>query len=511
MASWNRKDFLVSKGDLPVMPAGQQIFKSSNRYKKNNTIKGLKGGQYVFYDNATEFGDTLDSSTLLDAGDPRFGVGVDTTGDGLANYIQHLGGGTLDFKKHKMRLSEVVEPTCGQAQIVDVKFDCTKAEEVYSLMVLLDDYYVRSRYQFNEQAKYVFSVPSEQVACDSCETPHDCTLLAEKFVEQINGNVQLDPEKFTYFRLSQAVERYQPFSAAVLYPNGFEFCLATNPDDCTGNCTTFQSVLGISIDGQVVNFEDTYILDDPASSVEDHMSSIIDQANQAFKDLGLKGSVVEVSGGGSCCDKRIRVTSQDDVTSVELISGTGPLAPCDSFSNEGCGITIITHPVDTECICNFPPNKNLPNTFIRRVDVQAVHSSFDEGSGLTVEEVQSPTSVSGLGVFYQDRLNRNQTYGGDFQRTKMRSLKHQGNLGLPAEQSRANGGIPVDCGTKYIVLHLEHGTSGQQSFTGSITQNHKHLGTMLIPQDDVTTLNSLLPELQALVENSGVIDQFFSA
>jgi len=507
MKSHNRIDFLVTKNDQPVKAGGEKVLLDVVDGAKNQQKLNVLADQIVIYDPTTNL--TLGSGDIATANQVAVAVGYDTNNDGMADKLQHIGD-TLDLTKGLID-STVVPASCDVPQIVDVFFNCTQAESAYSLLVRLDDYYTRSRYPgANQRPRYVYTESTELPACDSCDTPHDCQALAQGIVDKINNDVDRDKNMLPYFKNQDLVERYQPFSASRLLPNGYDFCLAYDPAGCDGVCGQFDAIEGINIDGTVTDFDFTTLPGDATKSVDGQLSRIIGSINEALGDAGFAHVVAPT---GNCCDKRIQIMTDDTISSVALRSDGADVASCDTFSpfagrSETCGIRLVAHAITLEELNAFPglpPNEATPNTFIRRIDVQPLGDGF-AADGFDVVEVQSPVNPEGLGLIWSKREYKQQYGGGDYRSNFRQSNRRAGHIGLPDRYSNARAGR-VDKTTNYRAWSLEY-MGGGLSFAAGMSSPlmAKHLAHILVPESDTTTHGSLTPYITAIRSAAGLSD-----
>lgn len=506
MRSFNRIDFLVTKGNHAVKAGGEQVLLDVKKGQRHQQRLNVLADQIVIYDPTTNL--TLASGDIATANQVAVAVGYDTNGDGMANALHHIGD-TLDLTKGLVK-SNVVPASCDQPQIMDVFFSCTQSESEYSMKVILDDYYVRSRYPgANQKANYVYTAGTELPACDSCDTPHDCQDLAQQLVDKINNDVQKNESMITYFQHQHLVERYQPFSANRLLPNGYDFCLAYDAAGCDGNCGQFDGIEGIKLGAEVISFDFTTLPGDVTKSVEGQLSRIVESINEALDGAGF-AHVVEPTG--NCCDKRIQVMTDDTIASVDLMSNGAAVAACDTFDpfagrEETCGIRLIGHPIELDLLTDpgLPPNEAMPNTFIRRIDVQPLGDGF-AADGFDVVEVQAPTPPEGLGYYWSNKEYKQQYTGGNYMKNFRQSNRRAGHVGLPDKFSRARAGRVDKTGT-YRAWSVQYTGGGQAFATGaSVPMLQKHLAMMLVPEADTTTHGSLTPYITAIEAASGVSD-----
>lgn len=504
MATWSRYNFVVSRNDLPVKAAGQPVFLTpTGKVRKGQQILNVVDGEIVAFNPKENI--TLDAAGIATAEVVSVAVGVDTTGDGLANELRYLAGDNVNLIGGVLDASGR-GPICAAPQIVDVAVDCLEPGETYSLSVFLDDAFVRSRYNFNESAEFVFSgVAPDLSNCDSCNTDTDCGDVLDQIVAQVNSNAQVDPTLLgerTYFQAQDLVEHYQPFTALRLYENDFNFDF-TLADGACEECVDFTGITGITIDGSSTDFTFTTLPGDTTKSVEGHIDRIIQSINQAFVDEEVNGSAVRLDTTGKCCDVSIQintsaaaVTLNSDGGAVAATSTGTPLADL----GKTCAMRFVVDTVDVDCMCQYPTNKPVPNYWGRTIDVQALSPSW-KNAELVVNQVQAQVLPTGLGYFWQDKEHYMQHHGGgggDFRNSNY----YTGKIALPDDGSRFTSAATADCKQSYCQYTLTT-ESRRRGDHGTYRYNHAQALTyFLVPSNDSTTRASFETLMNAIKDRS---------
>jgi len=383
--------------------------------------------------------------------------------------------------------------------------------ETYSLSVFLDDAFVRSRYNFNESAEFVFSgVAPDLSNCDDCDTSTDCGDVLDQIVDQININFQEDPNALgsekTYFQAQDLVEQYQPFRASRIRPNDFDFDLALQDGTCK-DCDHFEGITGIVIDGGTpISFDYTTLPNDTTKSVEGHVERIIQSINEAFEATdGVTGEANRLDSTGKCCDISIRINT--DATSVELTSDGGNIAATDTGTplvdlGKTCAMRLYVDTVDVDCICSGPTNKPVPNYWGRTIDVQALSPSWSDAE-LTVVQEQEQVLPKGLGFFWQDKehyLQHHGAGGGDFRNSNY----YTGKIALPDQGSRYSSAATADCDESYCVYTLETQSHKKSGYAVHYDAHSTTLSYFLVPSGDTAARTSVENMLNAVKDQSAL-------
>lgn len=505
MSNWSRYNFIVTRNDLPVKAAGEPVYLTpTGKVRRGQQSLNVRDGEPVVFDPIENI--TLDEAGIATAERVAFAVGVDRTGDGYANELRHIAGDAVNLNGGILSANGV-GPTCAAPQIIDVAVDCLEAKETYSLSFFLDDSWIRTKYNFNESAEFVFSgVAPDLSSCDDCEESTDCGDVLDQIVKQINTHAQLDPTdtgRKTYFQAQDLVEEYQPFTASRLRPYSHAFDLTWGDSTCK-ECDHFEGITGIVIDGGTpVDFDYTTFAGDPSKSVEGNIDRIIASIDQAFDDAEVPGKAVRLDTTGKCCDLSFEINT--DAASVEFTTDGANIAPTATTEpltelGKTCAMRVYVDTVDVECACGRPTNKPVPNYWGRTIDIQAQSKNFSEAE-LIVSEVQKQVLPTGLGYLWQDLEHYKQHHGGgggDFRKSNY----YTGKIALPDEGSRFSAAATTNCEQSYCVFTLETQTqSGPDK--GVFEYSHAiALTYVLVPSSDTTAKASVISHLNAIKDRS---------
>lgn len=497
MATYNRQSVIATRGNLPFKAADLDLYLPSSG--KGKPVLNLRSGELVAINTKTR--KTVDA-TDISGGLRNIAIGVGVGKHTMADAVRWIAGDNIDLCQGIVGLN-ADPPSCGTPQVQNVFLAGTECGVGYSIAFLLNDSLVRSRYQFNEDAEYLFTSMPVCDDCTSCEPETSSEAIVDSLVEQINKEVQNDITSITRFPYSNQVDNYQPFSVAKLYTNSYTFTF-------TG-CDSVDVVDGLTFeDGQAgdadVDFTGTTNAAGDAT-LPQQLGRVVDEINQAFIDsTAVNGSAYLEKKPGTCCEYIIHVNTDD---ANFLLRGDGSdISPDASPSNPFSGVTVggaaavagfrvFTHPVDWECGCEFPPNKPIPNTFGRWLTIQQhPGDGTDWNCGdILVEEETAPVMPKNMGYYWQ-RIEQHQHTGGDG-RDYRPNNRLVGLIPLPDAGSR-DSNITVNCAESYCVYSIETTNTGPSGRSSHPQLYNTGISRILVPEADTATQASLETILDAL-------------
>ena len=513
MSSVNFVRYLVTDGDLPVNGSkapGDSVFTTGSVGSPYNVLSG----ELVVFDPKTK--GVLGPADIATASKIAVAVGVGPKGQ-IAEDLRFIGGKSVNLCDFQMR-AHVAGPNCGTPQEVDFFVSSALCGGSKSIVVYLDDYVVRSYYQYNEQAKYTFTA---EVPCDCGEcTPKEvCNEWVCRIVDQINGGFKPDPSKVSYFQNRKPLaDAYQPFYAVKLYneANSLKtFCITPNPSPCDG-CIDIGSIRGIEINGNQTLFDYTTVPGDDTRTFLGQLKRVLALIREALKPVG--GDAYITKGINDCCSQAIKI-SVCNGTTVNLLGGDpiGPIAPCDeenTFSTVDleqyckscgttvtpvdfpCGFRIVVDPVEVECLCDLPPDQ-IPNYYGRTVRIQPVGENW--GCELVyTREAQSQVLPENFGFFWKDRERWQSTGAGlDYRYTD----SYRGKRGFFPIRGSKILSTTVDCNEMYCVYALELTQGRVNGFPHNAYKRFQaSWNFVLIPYGDNTTKASWEQYLNAMYQ-----------
>lgn len=512
MSTYNRQSFLATLGNRAVKAGGSPVLITDSEVPYYDVL----AGDIVIWDKKENI--SLSVADIATAKNVAIGVGQGKPGM-LATDILHIGGDNFDFCKGSMCVN-VTKPSCALPQVVDVFFDGAYKGDTFTIAVHLDDGRVRSLYQFNEKAEYVYTVPTK-VCDEDCTEQAICDELSCKFVDLINGKVQKDPRMITYFRTANLADQYQPFHAVRSFNKAGSrkiFCISAEEGACE-HCANLPAITGIKIGGVTTAFTYTTMPGDATKTLHDHMSRVLEQANLALSATG--GSAILTAGTKKCCPYNIMVNTCED--EVVFIVGGVDLEPCETYNpyvaqvidkacvscdtepsslTLNCGFTLVTDVLKVEGNPLTAPNITTPNYYGRTIDIEFAGDGW-KCSNNYVTEFQKQVLPRGLGYFWQDKAHYGQHNGGTARNWRY-SNKRVGNIGLPDNASRAVAAHNlIKWEETYCVYNVKSTQTNKTFFNNFVNHSNTDVSYVLIPENDNVTKASFEGYLSAL-QNRGI-------
>lgn len=491
MSSFNRLSYLATSGNRVVKAAGEQVYLSTGALN-------VFAGELVVFNPKTNL--TVAAVDVLTQERVSVAVGVGTTGH-LATSLRYLAGEEFDLCSAKIS-ADVSRPQCAVPQVKDVFFDCTKCDETYTLEIGLDDSLVRSRYNVNERAKYIYTASTECGGCDDCETTVECSVVRDSLVNQINLKFSDDPTKLVYFQRRNPELLYQPFRALPLYDaaNSLkEYCFSVDDDTCE-NCTIItDGIGGISINGDVTTFVGTLVGTDTQKG---QLPAVIKQINEALEAAGV-GRAHLTTGLHDCCGSCLQISSSATILLLNNAGGTiAPSTQSNPFTTAGtsltCGFRLVVDPVTVDCLCDWPANLPVPNYYGRTITVDKIATSGWVKDNFEVFDAQEQELPEGFGYFYQDR-ERYQHNGGSGRDWRY-SNRRVGIMGLPDSASR-DSNTTISCTEVYCIYNILSTATKTLRFNNAFSVSNTDASWVLIPSADTVTRTSWETYLSELNKN----------
>lgn len=498
MSTYNRQTVMASWGNYTVKAGGAPVVLPGD----GDDVFNVFTGEIVVFNPRTNL--TLDSGDIATASHVSIAIGVGERNN-LASDLLYVGGEQFDLVKSVTDVS-VTPPVCGIPQVIDIFFDGSNCQEVYTLAFHLDDSRIRSEYAYNNQAEYVFTVPTNCAGCDDCDPAHNVDELACAFVDQINATVQKDPSKITYFQRNDMSKQYQPFEAARLYV-GDDTSKRWNIEvDETGTA----AITGIRLDAVDTTFDYTVNTKDTTKTLPSQLKRVVKEINKALADKGgsavLKGSLEPKTG--------YFIEINTCVASVQLLDdGGSPIEPSYSLNPysesqkstlcKGCGVSpetvnmtggirIFVDPIEVPTEHDstaYPPNMPAPNTYIRKLTPAFAGEGWNCHNHDWIES-QEQLKPEGFGYYWKDRAHYGNHTGGAG-RNHRYSNKRVGRIGLPDAYSRAsNEGKLIDYGESYCVYNMRQAHTIRGQFNNNKSFGNTNLTYVLVPEGDTTTKTS---------------------
>jgi len=498
MGSFNRNSFLATKGNMSVKSGGEVVW---TKYGAN-----VAPGEFIVYDPKKNI--SLSVADLDTATDVRMGVGIrqHNSLDKVVTTIKHVGGENFNAKRDKVSI-KATAPSCGCSQVVDIFPTCLECNENYSLGIALDDYLVRSRYDFNDIANYVFTADTLCGDCDDCTEEADALQLMQALKDKINKTYSTELKNRPLPRFNPEEGEYQPFKAAVLYAQSYNYNLPLSSSSCE-NCGFLPAIGGVTVNGVTTTFVNTLDPADNTRSLITQAHALREQLNDALEVVG--GSAFLEESSLACCPYRLEVNTCDD--GFELLDDEGVTITPDSTSNplqavtkdgsyKTCsgnsstftptvGLRIFVEPVTWETTDEVLRNTNevIPNSWIRSIDVQPLGDAWENGAFNKVQ-VCEPENLLGSGLVHQYQEVRTEHQGGTG-RNKRRSNRNTGLNNIPDKFSNASSAM-FDAQESYCIYAITEDITQAQSLSSGLTRNNRDVTYLGVPQGDTTTQQSV--------------------
>jgi len=495
MKSFNRVNVLATKGNLAVKTAGETVY---TKYGVN-----AKEGEVLVFNPKTN--KTLGVGDLATASHISVAVGVKERGK-MA--LKHVSGSRFNLKNSKFTVTATT-PSCGCPQVIDIFPSCLECGETYSINVRLDDYLVRSRFDFNEQLNYVFTERIKCTDCDDCTEEADAVAWLSAIRDKINDKSRTALEDQVLPRVGFNAEQYRPFKASLLYDNTFTYTLPLGDDDCE-QCSNFAAVAGALVDGKTFQFVNTVDPSDNTQTLVEQKQALEDQLNEALDGTG--GSAYITTSDLACCPFKIEINTCDssfelhDENGAEITPDGGAATnPLTAYTKEGAynscsnndtsitptvGLRIFVDPIDwaVEGDGLIDTNEVIPNIFIRRADVEQLGYGWDKAS-LHVREVCKPQNIHGQGLYWLDKERKMNHTGGSGNNHRY-SSRNIGRNNIPDKYSKVRNLITNSKET-YCVYNWLQDFEGRAQGSNIRSVAQDNLTWLLVPQKDTTTQTSL--------------------
>lgn len=500
---------LVTKGNYPIFPAGGAVW-NAPAGKKSPTLN-VAAGQFVVYNPLTNLSLGV-AATVETNPNVVLAVGVNRKGYGAADYLLTNAGKVL--KGCAVEAITARGPSCGNPAVTDLLFSCVDANEPYTVKITAWDSAIRSQYDYNRPAEYVFTKEVVDGGCTDCSSADVSRQLACELVDAINGK---QPAGWEVSRNGVFIERPElPFEAARLFNISTVWCLTAAEVTGCDNCTAVERVYGIRIGaGATTVFTNANTPGNVDQTLHEQLYGIVEQINTF---LDGNGSATLVASGAPCCPYSIEINScTEDVILVGWDAEDNlpaNLTPCDTptdpltvdVSESTCkdceegedgtltypaGIRIFGRPVDVKTGCYISQEGS---TYLGREIEVYPYGGFKKGTTKVVQ-VQRSTNATNLGVQLIQQEYRSDLEGGAG-RFGRPSNSRTGRYGLPYEGDRLTQ-LLTDQHTSYCVINLDH-TIPQSSISYHGDRTHPKLRTRIwIPNTDTVTRTDVLAFLNA--------------
>lgn len=493
MARYYRYTNLTTKGNLPLVPSGQDVISSVK-----GQLYNFEAGRLIIYDPTT--GKTLDAGGIATAKAIRVGVGHNPSGGYMATEIRHLGSKDIDLCRTGID-AKVEGPSCATPQVVDLEFACTFTGTDYSVQFDVDDWLRRSYFKEGQYGTLLYSMRSEIKGCENCSDEENCNQLAcqlaakvnNKFVEHFPNTSKLGLNTDKPGHGLWAVQKFE---------KSWSFNLSVT--DC--------AVKGLkeftASDGVSVTFVNAVHPSDGTVTPLEQLQTVIDQINAAIEG---KGSAYLKRKG--CCEYSIEIntclttlamkyhddasvdSSNEDAFSAFTESDLCDGCDAPESNTYTCGIRVFVDPLELPCHCEYP-NGNPPSYYGRTVKIVPVGDGWNNTPFRTVE-VEKQEVWRGTG--FQVQLNEyKQSVGGEGFGYELGMDYTDGNLPIPNPGSAAAEASVAKCDDMYCVWSLVTLDAMPGHSHSRLVHNSQTVNWVNIPYEDDTTIGDFEGALTAL-------------
>lgn len=501
MSKFANKSVLVTSGNLAMVAAGTTLFPAptADGFSSVNAQPGqlfaADPNTLVAVDNTTLSASNIDK--LI------FGVAIDSDGDGVADTYRSVAGDAL-YGAYIDAL-EAEPPVCGLPAIKDFLFKCTDVDSSYSIKIALENNLTRSYYPLNRGEEFVLTADTNDPACTSCSTTHDCSEVACRLVDS-----------FYRTGLDQYPDWRQPkknFPVKVhrLFDKDYEFCLTPEGNTCD-DCLAVPAINIIRIGGVTPTaLTNTINPGDNTQTLIPQLKRVVAQINTVLDGLGY---ATISRGTGGCCPVKLLVNTcqtfeigHDDGETVtyltpcnELEDNTQP-NPLDPISVDSdcpncgdaaatvtydCGIRVIVEPELLDCTCNYP---DLPPKayFYGKMDIYPIDGWVNGSTAVvTKQDIQIPQNF-GYWVKWEE-YNQN-THGNG--KSYLPYNHNRGQLGLPQKGGRVDAITFADCKEDYCSYDIVHRIPWSDWGNDGSFKSPSGSTRIFVPYADSTTKTSI--------------------
>jgi hypothetical protein len=502
MSSFYRYTNLTTKGNLGLVPAGQDVISPVD----GQMYTPFENGRPILYDPKTN--KTIGVGGIATAKKIRFGVGYNPNGGLLATEIRHLGSPDIDLCRTSLKVN-VQAPQCPVPQIIDFEFDCTFTGKDYMVQFDIDDFMTRSYFAEGQFGPLLYNLRTDVTGCDTCSEEENCEKLACQLAAKVNGDWIKNYPGTSKLGLNSARPNHG-IKVVMKYTNNISFTLAESAVENT--CGTGCAVKGLkSIDATGI---DPLVLQNvvdpsaPEQTLVEQLQSVVDQI-----DVWLTGKGSAALKQIDCCSYSIEINScltgfvltyHDDATtsgtSTPAFVAFTPSEPCvgcegDTEVTYTCGVRVYVYPLDLPCNCKYPDG-NPPSYYGRTVKITAWGDGWDNTS-YRVVPVQSQKVPLGTGYQVQQQEKKQSVGGQGFDYSPGMSYSN-GNLPLPLNSSAAVQAINAVCEDLYCIWSVvtEEHTPGQAH--ARLVHNSQTLNFINVPREDLNDVEDVQAVMEAL-------------
>ena len=467
----NRENILVTSGDLGLVANGVKLYNADGTL---NILPGQLGIFNAVNHTATNAGGVTSLKNIY------FAVGVDTTGNGVADQVRKSAGETIN--KCAVDAASAEPPRSECPEIWDWAFNCVECNDFYSIKVQADGVEWWPYFEKEHLPTFKFGVSTD--CCVDCGDDCDqgeftCAAWVTEVMETINQAKHIDG-----MQTKNLVPMQYPFSAIPLSATIAEYevpCI----DGLPAAIKTI-SVGGDTLDGACGVGSGVTILASGAmnpgqlGTLEQYLAGQAEGVTFKFIKACTNGCYKLIVTGAASYGNMVVLTVDNDcvagVTATVAATTSTPLTI--DGTTYTCGIRFVGNIYEQECGC-FPPKEYQSQ---RGTKLRIFPSSGFGSCGWATNKVQDLQISEGQGVDLRWREYKQQ-YGGAG-RTYDSYLTHYGKLGVYGDKVRQ--AITSEC-VPYCQYQFIHNSKSQPLAPMGWTNNTYLQTTVAIPSDDTTT------------------------
>lgn len=514
-----RETHIVFGGNLPLTPRNQTLFtEKAPKVGRKLALKGIVGAPVAF--TLTSAGEyrTVDDTDIPTLKTPLYlGKFVDPYNNGFATDVQLIAGEKLGVCDLNTAYS--VKPTCGSPTIVATSIDCVECQKSYSAVLSVKDNKTISFALPDKGVEYFATHHTQCNSCgDDCDPVANCKDIAHGIVDQLNGTEQISIAGNPYpdYKASN-YNLPKNWRAVVGHSTWKTYCISPDPGTTCTECTSIDKITTATIDGTSYTFVNNENPAAPLKTLVAQLEGLAQQIEDVFEErIGKHSGFAFVTKGiTSCCPIQLHVVTCDEDFAITGLTEC-PITPdmsylpqvkwadCNSVAGTptipSCWIAVIGYaekPDCDNCDINEPPlypTIDLSLTFLKD-DIS------DYSPIITTKTILEGTTPSNYGLEIRWLENKHNEPGGrgrsHFDTTSSRVEPY----GNQHPRSKWKNVVTAKCDKMYCSIVLEY----KDIKVGNFTNSPLHLrfkSAIHMESTGTTTINSVLPLLQAIVDRS---------
>lgn len=425
----------------------------------------------------------------------RFGVGHSTGFNGVVDSIRHAG--SEEMGNCDIEAMSVASPTCGNAEVKDLYFDCVNCDDAYTVELGVRDNFTQSYApKMKDYANWYASYTPNCKNCNDCDGTTTCDEVVDGLMDNLlQPNGRTLPNGKPYPDYVHPKDDF-PFDVHKVYTRSLVYCLSFEApaSECVScnQLTAFDNVTigGVAIDltGVVTPTDNTAIF----RSQLEQVTAIINDAIAADDAVNGRAYITGVNYN-TCCPLQLHINT-DDATLAIVDNALATLVPIETNPfdvgqpGEGftCGIRIIAAPLSGSCETLITKPLAM---YGRKVSIRAIGDGFKDSREADIQKMEFPGQFGTLIQYQeltQDRGGSGRGYSGGNQVGTW--------LGGPRADSKVRNAITAKCGADYCSYYVRSRVHFINQFD---QQDSKIMDSFVHVESDATTANA---EIKAFLD-----------